>query len=251
MSKTPLFLSPSNQNCNVMTNFSKTSCQNVVKDLAPAGQILTELYTGNFHYKSVQQRQLWLKSNKHMKRPTNIYVVGLCNSNKLWSLRGTCWGQWYWLHLNIMQACLTMNMKSWALWMWHRAAGRAVQTSQSITVPSVLGSLAYSFLITTSDSQLQLHMIRNTLHSPVGYQMISSFIIHHLTTVYTKSPTCYRLATHQYTHRTHMLHCMTLTTKALQSLHMSWTTCPTPSATPLSALWDTPISQLSAWADCC
>jgi len=90
MSKMPLFLSPFNQKCNVLTNFSETSCQNVSMDLAPAGPILTELYTGNVHYKSVQQRQLWLKSNKNMKRPTYIYVVGLCNSDTLCSLRGTC-----------------------------------------------------------------------------------------------------------------------------------------------------------------
>jgi hypothetical protein len=189
----PLFLSPFNQNCNVLTNFSEIPCQNVSMDLAPAVQILTELYTGNFHYKSVQQRQLWLKLNKNMKRPTYTYIVGLCNSDTLCCLRGTRWGQLYRWHLNIMQAWLTMNMKSWALWMWHCAAGRAVQTSQSITVPPASGSLAYSFLITviitTSHSQLQLHMIRNTLHSPVGYQtIISSIIIHHLTTVYTKSP---------------------------------------------------------------
>lgn len=167
-------------------------------DLAPAGQILTELYTGNFHCKSVQQRHLWLNSNKNMKRPTYIYVVGLCNSNTLYCLRGTRWGQQYRWHLNIMQACLTMNMKRWALWMWHCAAGRIVQTSQSIAVPSVSGSWAYSFLITfiitTSHSQLKQHMIRNTLHSPVGYQtIISSFIKHDLTKVYAKRPSYYLL----------------------------------------------------------
>lgn len=248
----PLFLSPFNQNCNVLTNCSETPCQNVSMDFAPAGQILTELYTGKFHYKSAQQRQVWLKTNKNMKRPTYIYIVGLCNSDTVYSLRGTRWGQQYRWHLNIMQPCLTVNMKSWAVWMWHCAAGQAVPTSLSTTVSSASGSLVSSFLITfiftTSHSQLQLRMIRNTLHSPDGYQMIiSSFIIHHLTTVYTKSPSCYRLATHHYTLRTHMLHCMTLTTKALQSLPMSWTICPT----PLSALWDPQISRLSAWADCC
>jgi hypothetical protein len=183
MSKTRLFLSPFNQKSKVPTNFSETPSQNVSMDLAPDGQILTEICNGNFHYKSVQQRQLWLKSNKNMKRPTYIYVVGLCNSDTLCCLRGTRWGQQYRWHLNIMWACLTMNMKSWTFQMWHCTAGWAVQTSQSITVPSVSGSLAYSFLITfiitTSHSQLQLHMIRNTLHSPVGYQL------HHLTTVYT------------------------------------------------------------------
>lgn len=185
-----------------------------------------------------------------MKRPTYIYVVGLCNSDTLCCLRGTRWGQRYRWHLNIMQACLTMNMKSWALWMWHCAAGWAVQTSQSITVPSASGSWAYSFLITfittTSHSQLQLHMICNTLHSPVGYQtIISSFIIHHLTTVYTKSPSYYRLAIHHYTHRTHRVHCMTLTTKALQSLHVMNHLPNTFSSTTVSTVRHSNLTTLS------